>query len=170
MKQLLLISIVFLAGCVGPGNNAPDWVMRNGLYYHPATGKPYSGTFDYTMDGSRCRGTISNGKREGLFSEWYPNGRKKVKFSYRNNRPEGRVVSWFENGQVRSDMTFTNTRLVRGVTYSSDGREASRITDGTGTLTAYFNNGQPNWEKTYQDGVRVRQRIFHDDGTLKSEN
>ena len=170
MKQLLLIFIVSLAGGVGPGNNAPDFVMRNGMYYHAATGEPYNGTFDYTSEGSRYRGTIASGKREGVFAEWYPGGRKKFEIPYRNNRPDGRAVTWFENGEVRSDITFANNRLVRGVTYSSDGREASRITDGTGTLTAYFNNGRPSWEKTYQDGVRVRQRIFHDDGTLKSEN
>jgi len=163
---------LLLTSCGTVGDlSRPDFIMRpDGLHIHPQTGQPYSGTFDYSNQGSRFKGSIVNGRREGLFSEWYPGGQKKVEYNYRNNRKHGRARSWFTSGQLRTDITFENDQLMRGITYQLDGREASRLEKGTGTLTAYHNNGKPSWEKTYQDGKRIRQRIWHTDGILKAED
>ena len=165
------ITLILSMGCDTVSRGGREFVMRpDGLFYHAQTGQLYSGSGDRTYRGSRFRYNIVKGQREGIFAEWYPGGQKKLEYNYRGNQKQGRARSWFENGQVRTDMMFENDRVIRGVTYQPDGAEASRLENGTGTLTAYFNNGKPSWEKTYQDGVRTRQRVWLADGTLKAED
>ena len=80
----------------------------------------------------------------------------------------GRVRSWFDGGLPRFLLRFNQGVLESGVTFRPDGVEASRMVNGTGTLLAYYGNGQLNWEKTYKAGRRIAQKIYDSKGTLKA--
>ena len=166
--SLLFLGLMMAGGC-GGGFREP-WVMgQDGLYYQPGMGEFYNGEFDHTIDGERRKGRIVNGRLEGLFTVWYLSGIKKVEWTYVNGVYHGRAQSWFDGGLARTDLQFDRGRLVNGTTFKPDGSRASQLDNGTGTLLAYYANGQLHWEKTYQEGKRVGQRIYFPDGSLKSE-
>jgi antitoxin component YwqK of YwqJK toxin-antitoxin module len=155
-------------GSLGGGRFQPPWRMgSDGLLYHPTTGALYTGEFDHTIDGERHKGSIANGQQDGQFAIWYASGVKKVEWTYVAGQRHGRVQSWFDGGRPRTDLTFNHGLLLNGTTFRPDGTEASRMANGTGTLRAYHGNGNLHWEKTYQDGRRVGQKIYHPDGNLK---
>lgn len=155
-------------GSFGGGSFQPPWQTgRDGLLHHSTTGALYSGEFDHTIDGERHKGSIANGRKDGKFTVWYASGVKKVEWTYVAGQRHGQVQSWFDGGLPRTNLQFNHGLLLSGVTFRPDGTEASRITNGTGTLRAYRDNGKLHWEKIYKDGQRVGQKIYHPDGTLK---
>jgi len=52
--------------------------------------------------------------------------------------------------------------------YKPDGTLGSEISQGTGTQTLWFSNGQIQWELELIDAVRVRHKHFREDGTIIS--
>lgn len=166
---ILAVGVLVGIGCgsVGGGFASPWQVGENGLFYHSKTGALYNGEYDHTIDGERRKGSIVNGRPEGQFTIWYASGVKKVEWTYVAGQRHGRVLSWFEGGLPRTNLQFNQGVLESGVTFRPDGVEASRMNNGTGKLLAYYGNGQLHWEKTYQSGRRITQKIYNPDGTLK---
>jgi len=167
---ILGIGLLLDIGCgsVGGGFTSPWRMGENGLFYHPKTGALYNGEYDHTIDGERRKGSIVNGQLDGQFTIWYASGVKKVEWTYVAGRRHGRVLSWFDGGLPRTNLQFDKGVLESGVTFRPDGVEASRMVNGTGTLLAYYGNGQLHWEKTYQAGRRIAQKIYNSDGTLRT--
>jgi antitoxin component YwqK of YwqJK toxin-antitoxin module len=53
--------------------------------------------FDWTRAGVLFKSEIFlNGEKNGLATSWYPNGRKKTEFTYRNGKLEGPSTFWSE--------------------------------------------------------------------------
>ena len=47
-----------------------------------------------------------NGKRHGLWTEWYPNGKKKLETRYKNGVENGLRTEWAEDGKKTFQATF----------------------------------------------------------------
>lgn len=46
------------------------------------------------------------GKKENTAEEWWPDGRKKIEYHYKNDLYEGLQREWFSNGQLYSSKNF----------------------------------------------------------------
>ena len=49
-----------------------------------------------------------NGKKEGLYQKWFPNGQISFEANYVKGRQEGLTKSWWAHGVQRSESTFKN--------------------------------------------------------------
>jgi antitoxin component YwqK of YwqJK toxin-antitoxin module len=62
---------------------------------------------DYYDNGKeRMKGIIKNGKREGLWQAWYENGNLWSEAEYRNGINHGKTITYFENGKIRYEGKF----------------------------------------------------------------
>ena len=55
-------------------------------------------------------GILINGKEEGLWISWYPNGQKESEGNFVNGQ-EGLWTTWYPNGQKKSEGDFVNGKL-----------------------------------------------------------
>lgn len=86
--------------------------------------------------------------KEGLFQDWWSNGQKLVKCTYRDGKKEGLYQRWFENGQISEQHTYKN------------GKE-------NGLYETWHSNGQKWIECTYQDGIKVgKAKCWYSDGRI----
>jgi antitoxin component YwqK of YwqJK toxin-antitoxin module len=83
-------------------------------------------------------GTNDNGKRDGLYTQWYENGQKKWEGTYK----DGKIVEewtfyydYYENGQKKWEGTYKDGKL-------------------NGLSTEWHENGQKKKEGTYKDGKK----------------
>ncbi len=164
---IALVSLLCVA-CVAPQGENTGWEQRDdGLYYHRGTQRLYDGKFQYTSAGEGFSGNVVGGRREGLFTGTHANGKEKTQLRYHNNQLHGVQRTWFSTGQLRTELDYAQGRFVRGTTYLPDGKEATRAAEGTGQLSAYYENGKVNWEKTWEKGAQVRDRVFDENGDIK---
>jgi hypothetical protein len=68
-----------------------DLVKRDGLYYKKFTDVPFSGEVADQATG----GVFTNGKKEGLWVEYWENGQLQKKGTYENGKKEGTWVTYF---------------------------------------------------------------------------
>ena len=77
-----------------------DLVVRDGIIYKKFTNKPYSGSVEgEDKDGEFHKGTIKNGKREGLWEKYHENGQLKKIGTFKNGKLDGSFERYHENGQ-----------------------------------------------------------------------
>ena len=60
----------------------------------------------------RRKGTLKNGKGEGLWTWWHDNGQKEQEGTYKNNEQEGLWIEWDENGQEVSRKIYKDGKVV----------------------------------------------------------
>ena len=80
-------------------------------------------------------GTYKNKKRDGLYSEWFPNGQKWREATYKDGNLNGLKTQWHENGQKSAEHAY------------KDGKK-------DGLWTAWHENGQKQFEGTFKDGKK----------------
>lgn len=96
-------------------------------------------------------GTYKNGKKDGLETEWFPNGNKHFETPYKEGALHGVRRSWYPDGALNSE-----------VTYKNDLREGWALIwheNGRGEAAVFFENG-------IRDSVAVRYFL---DGKLMEE-
>ena len=103
--------------------------------------------------------TFKNGKKDGLFTEWYKNGKKKKEVTYKNGELGGLWTQWYENGQKQVEKIYRNgirwgietiyfqndVVKYKGVVYREKGNENYYITstgydENTGKLIESLGN------------------------------
>jgi len=79
-----------------------------GLVYYKD--KPFTGTSVEQYSPIQLAVSIQyiNGKKEGLYQKWYPDGQLSFESNYINGRQEGLTKTWWKNGVLRSKSTFRN--------------------------------------------------------------
>ena len=82
------------------------------------------------------------GLKNGLYQEWYSDGKLKRKGKYLNNTQVGDWTVWYDNGQKKFDRTF------------KEGKE----------------NGQKSYEWNYKDGKEISSKSWKEDGSLWRNN
>ena len=83
------------------GVNYDELEEREGIRYLKGSGNPYTGkTFVLHENGQKKgEGAYKDGKKDGLWLEWYSNGQKMWKINYKNDKLDGLLLRWHENGQ-----------------------------------------------------------------------
>ncbi len=85
-------------------------IKIDSIIYKPGTKEPFNGTWKGEMDSSKIEFDVVNGKKEGSFRSYYPNGQILMSGGMKNNRNEGEWKYFYDNGQIESFGLFKNDR------------------------------------------------------------
>ena len=103
----------------------------------------YTGFAKYKFFAFRTLFEVKHGWVERM-KTWYPDGRQKEDYNFRNGKKHGPFQHWYENGQIEK---FGNNR---------DG-----IPDGP--FSMWYENGQKWVEQNYKNGKRDGYSIFYNE-------
>ena len=182
MKNFLIISLLFLSlGFSQKEYNFNDLIkMDNGLYTEKFSDEPISGkVYGYFGEKGNLKkvymGKLLNGKKDGLFTTWYENGKKNYEATYKKGELNGLYTEWDKNSNKIKEGSYVN-KLMEGEWYfyyfnmnskrwmsmtgsfkSGDGgnpNENSGVpTNGRhGLFKSFYENGQKLNEFYYKDG------------------
>ena len=77
---------------------------------------------------------------------------------YSEGKINGRFVEWYPNGERMVDAIFQRGRLVRATSWTLGGKVASELPMGTGKLILFYPQGGKRRESVYEQGVKVTRR------------
>ena len=119
--QLTFIFIMFIHfNCSKPKIYYDDLVKDGNLYKKKFSHKNISGDVYQKFDQNEVfMGKIKSGKREGIFTYWYENGRKKSECNYVEDKENGLHKYWYDSGVIRWETEYLYG-LVNGVFKSYD--------------------------------------------------
>lgn len=137
MKQTLPLLALAVALCVGcesvPLGSINELESRaDGRVYLKGDSQPYT----------------------GMYTQPLTNGGKIVS-GYQRGRFHGQWEEWYNARQRFSKSEWNQGRLVNGTTWRPDGTEASRVTNGNGSLIRFAPDGTKIKETHFRNGVPV---------------
>ena len=160
MKSLFIITLVLMSLVSFPswGLTMDDLVQREGLHYQKFTDVPFTGEIDEGL----VMGNFRNGKKDGLWGEYYKNGQLRTKGEYQNGKRSGHWVFRHETGVLWSEGRFKEG-LREGLwkNFTEDGRlwREGGYKNGKqeGYWIYYTKTGKPYLPKTgiYKNGLKV---------------
>ncbi|HAD14634.1 MAG TPA: hypothetical protein DCF33_19585 [Saprospirales bacterium] len=150
MKTLfaILISVLFNA----PGFSQQDLLPAfpreirgegttgNIAYFIPEN-KPFTGIAVDEKTNKKL-GEYSNGYRNGMFTEYFPNGKKKCEGKYTNGVKDGTHTEWFVNGIKKNEIVFANGKQ-------------------EGKYVLWYDNGTIEYEVNYTNGKKEGLEIYY---------
>jgi antitoxin component YwqK of YwqJK toxin-antitoxin module len=106
----------------------------------------------YKDDQKVEEGYYKDGKKTGIWKQYYPNGTIKSEITFVNNRPFGYAKFYFSNGKLSEEGMWENSRWV-------------------GKYKMYYETGQIFYEFQYNEqGKREgEQKYFHENGKVMIE-
>jgi len=148
------------------GKKQGKWVITNKMVNKPC----------YTDDQKVEEGVYVNGKKTGIWTEYYCNNNLKSKITYDNNRPNGYAIMYHENGKIKEEGLWQNNRWVGDYKlYYENGQVQQAFTFNTtgkraGEQKYFYENGQTmiegNWAEGKEAGIL---KEYYENGDLKSE-
>ena len=106
MKHLtIILALVFTTSAsvsLSETLSLDDLVLRNDTWYKKFNDVPFTGEIS-----GRISGGFVNGKFDGLFVHYWPNGQLQTKGVYADGKKEGYWVYFFDNGTPLDAMTGT---------------------------------------------------------------
>ena len=108
-QAVLILYAILIFGCANePIYILTDLELNNGLYYKKDENKPYTGKVfsNFNNQMQKTSGYLLDGKRDGLWIEYYENGRIKFKASFKNGRAHGIRQEWYDNGWKKDRPNF----------------------------------------------------------------
>jgi len=136
----------------------------------------------------------------GFLTNYYSNGQKESAGNLKQRKKTGDWKYWFRNGQEQLHLNYTNQinpygHSVSNLTYQAawDSLGNQTLTDGTGWVfniygfsessktylknglrdslsISYFENGNPHYVDTYNQGLLTHRTIYHDNGNKAYES
>ena len=93
-----------------------------------------------------------NGKKEGIMTDYYPDGKKRGERIFRNDLQSGRSVFYYPDGQIKEVQYFSEEGLKEGgdtVFYDTGGPQFL-VTFKNGVKHGYVRKWSPEGELTYE--------------------
>tara|TARA_Y100000294_G_scaffold150067_1_gene147210 strand:- start:545 stop:1414 length:870 start_codon:yes stop_codon:yes gene_type:complete len=119
-------------------------------------------------------GVLKNGKKTGLWKEFYENGNKWRVEEYKDGKLHGKRIGYFENGNVRGEGSYKNGEQLNGkfIIYWENGnkREVGNFLNKEldGLFYQYHEQGQLIEKTTFKLGVKNGEFIFyHENGNKR---
>ena len=174
LHPILIISLLFLSvGFPQKEYDINQIVEWNDVYIKKFSGEEVNGSV-YQMFGDIKvdLGYIKNGGKEGLWTWWFENGRKKNEGTYKDGKENGLHKWWYENGHKSEERTYKNG-IKEGLwtKWYNNGQKGIEETYKDGELngleTHWYENGQKSSEKTYKDGKFISKKEWNEDGSVK---
>ena len=157
MRKYLLIVLPLLFLSIGVSQNrvkVNNLVQYGDKWFKENEDRPFNGiVFDLSKEtGNKILGyKMVDGLKNGLYQEWYPDGKPKSKGKYLNHTQVGDWTYWHENGQKKSEGNYKTGKR-------------------DGSYTEWYKNGQINVEKTYKDGkLNGIVRLFSEEGRITDQ-
>ena len=177
MKRLLIISILLLS--VGSSQNrvnVNNLVQYGDKYFKENDDKPFNGiVFDLSKEtGNKIlEYKMIEGLKNGLYQEWYSDGKLKRKGKYLNNTQVGDWTVWYYNGQMKFELTSKMKVTLFNYWYEGgQKRSEGHWEDGkkVGKWFSWHSNGQVESEGFYIDDQKDGLWVSYDEtGTKVSE-
>ena len=111
-------------------------------------GKTYH-KINYADDQKVEEGMYTDGKKTGIWKEYYPNNVLKSKITYENGRPNGYAIMYHDNGKIKEEGLWQMARWV-------------------GEYKLYYDNGQVQQEFKFTAGGKREgeQKYYYESGQL----
>lgn len=148
------------------GKRQGKWIVTNKLLNRPC----------YTPEQKVEEGVYADGRKTGIWTEYYCNNNMKSKITFENNRPNGYAIMYHENGKIKEEGLWKNNRWVGDykLYYENGQVQQSFKFNNTGKREGdqkyFYDNGQTmiegNWAEGKEAGI-VRE--YYENGDLKSE-
>jgi len=145
-----------------------EWISRDTLF-PLETKKVKNGLHtDYWDNGEKEEeGTMKDGKREGKWTTWSPNGKESSTLIYKDGEFwDGLYIFWLMNGNKRREITYKNGKQ-NGlcIQFRKDGTKQSQgiLRDDVwiGKWTWWYKNGKKKKEGTYKGKDKIGLPILH---------
>ena len=97
---------------------------------------------------------------DGSFKEWHANGKKKAVGKTKDGEMDGRWVGWYENG-TKAGVQWCNVgHLVSALSWKPDGSKCpeTNATGGNGIFVQYNEDGSIDERQVFKDGVGVEAK------------
>lgn len=120
-------------------------------------------------------GNYESSRKQGLWKNFFPNGKIKSEIAYVNSRPNGTYKTYFENGQVEEEGNWENTRNTGGFKrYHENGQTAQQFVFNEtgkrdGKQVYFYENGQVMIEADIAAGKEKFVKEYYEDGSIKAE-
>ena len=121
-------------------------------------------------------GFFIEGKREGVWREWYKNGQLQLEAQYKNGESEGLYRYWHENGQLNAEYQNKNGKpegLYRHWHKNGQLSQEGQYKNGEkqGIYRSWNENGQLTQEGQYKNGEKQGLWVWEENGRLnRSKN
>lgn len=148
------------------GKRQGKWIVTNKIANKPC----------YTPEQKVEEGVYVDGRKTGLWKEYYCNNNLKSEITFENNRPSGYAKMYHENGKIKEEGLWKNNRWVGDYKlYYENGQVQQAFKFNTtgkreGDQKYFYENGQKmiegNWAEGKEAGI-VRE--YYENGDLKSE-
>jgi antitoxin component YwqK of YwqJK toxin-antitoxin module len=161
--KIILLAVVIISilipSCSEPVKKGKVVIKMDSIIYKPGTKEPFNGTWDDEFDSMRVTFDVVNGKKEGNFSVYYPNGKLQMSGKLKNNRNIGRWEYYFENGNLESAGNFENDK--------PEGEWNWYYPDQTLRQTGYFHLGKRDsiWKSYDEKGTLIDSVVISPDST-----
>ncbi len=107
------IVVVVLATSIGlvfaQNIRLDDLENRNGIYYKRDSNVPFTGEVRVGTRGGE--GMIQDGRRDGTWTKYFPNGALLQKQTYKDGFLDGPWLTFYVTGQLRSEKTYKGGKL-----------------------------------------------------------
>ncbi|WP_029759295.1 MULTISPECIES: toxin-antitoxin system YwqK family antitoxin [Fusobacterium] len=131
LSALLLVFAMILSACGGIKYEYKDGVMYG-------DGKEATGTFEFKAGKYKVKGNFVNGLPDGLFEEYYPDGKIMIKDTFVNGE-NTKEEMFYKNGQLMG--VFADDEDLK--LYFDDGKLIMTYNDKTDESVIYHENGNP---------------------------
>jgi antitoxin component YwqK of YwqJK toxin-antitoxin module len=161
-KTLTIIAISIIIGCSANNNTPADGsmtpVLKVSMQQEPYDdGSGLIRVSTYGTDGTVLeQGDYLNGYRQGVYTEFHPNGFIKSSVGYVNGKKQGQYVLVDDKGQVQERSTY-HLDLLHGLHFKynrSNLKESSQYNKGKlhGLVEKYYPNGSIMERSNYNAG------------------
>jgi antitoxin component YwqK of YwqJK toxin-antitoxin module len=173
MKKYLFLFLVLISTYCFSQKYHVDKTVTHGdsITYLRSTMAPLNGTV-YNEFGDIC--TYLNGKKNGLYREWFKTGQLKHKGNYINGKDEGEFFWWYENGQLSwkgKRLRGKNIGLWRGWHENGNIMSEDHFENNlyNGVSKRYFENGSLKSEKPYtNEKIHGISKKYYENGKIES--
>ncbi len=112
--------------------------------------------------------------KDGLYTEWYKNGNKKLEYTYNDGKMDGLRTFWYEDGQKRWLSSYKDgerdglwTEWYQNGKKRCVGSYKDGERDGLWTWWWEWTGDEKKFEKTYKDGKLISEKEWNEDGSVK---
>lgn len=193
LRSSLLFLVVFLSSGRMSGQGIDSTVTDSAVLLSQSCG-PRQGYWKiygkmarlpaYAPDAVVEEGRYVNGKKEGTWTGYYPNGQLQSRINFVNNRPSGEVFLYYEDGQLREQGTWRGNRWVDSYklyypngnlrqcfffnpTGQRHGTQYYYYADGSLQMELRMEYGkEEGWQWRYADSACLSAELFYHAGRL----
>ncbi|MDP3359642.1 MAG: FISUMP domain-containing protein [Lutibacter sp.] len=168
MKTLIIffVSILFVTPCFSQKDLLPVYpneinYQNNRAYFN---GSPFTGLLVEKKTNKKI-GEFRNGYKNGMFTEYFSNSKKKSEGNFVNGVKEGSHSEWHENNNKMKECNYEGGILNRAYSeWYSNGQlkleysyYLGKIIDGN--FPIYFENGVKEKDEYFLNGIKVAEGI-----------